>query len=232
MNKSVFLLPALALAMGLASCSASQPDSAASEIPTASATAVEPSVTPAPSATAVEDTTAEYAFATGMTFGKIHTAGEPSPELRAFLKAAAEAEGDTYDDDFTFWTVKIDNREGQAEAFPNEFRAYDKDGGEYLFVGTLDLVEVVQDQLPDAPDAKVDSPEWKSYEKLFSKYEAAFDSEQLVANPGAVKEFTVVTGDELPDEFTRMTIDLGGLVGEAEVIPLEDAQSQGYPLDF
>ncbi len=167
-----------------------------------------------------------------MTFGKIRAAGEPSPELRAFLKAAAEAEGDTYEDEFTFWTVKIDNREGQAEAFPNEFRAYDKDGGEYLFVGTLDLVEVVQDGLPDAPDAKVDSPEWKSYEKLFSKYEAAFDSEQLVANPGAVKEFTVVTGDDLPDEFTRMTIDLGGLVGEAEVIPLEDAQSQGYPLDF
>lgn len=174
----------------------------------------------------------QYAFATGTTFGKIRAAGEPSPELRAFLKAAAEAEGDTYEDEFTFWTVKIDNREGQAEAFPNGFRAYDKDGGEYLFVGTLDLVEVVQDQLPDAPDAKVDSPEWKSYEKLFSKYEAAFDSEQLVANPGAVKEFTVVTGDALPDEFTRMTIDLGGLVGEAEVIPLEDAQSQGYPLNF
>lgn len=192
---------------------------------------MEPSASPSVSKPA-DAGVKEYAFATGMTFGKVTTSGKPSPELDAFLDAAGEDAGDAYEDDFTFWTVTIDNREGHAEAFPYEFRAYDKDGSEYIFKRTLDLVEAVQQQLPDAPDATEDSPEWKAYEKRFDLYEAAFESESVVANPGALKKFTVVTGDDLPEEFTRMSIDLGGLVGEAEVITMEDANSQGYPMDF
>ncbi|MGC0270823.1 hypothetical protein ACPROK_14780 [Glutamicibacter soli] len=235
MKKLLIASSTLALSLALVSCSGGSepaPATTPSEAPAASAAPVESSASTSASKPADESGVKEYAFATGMTFGKVATSGKPSPELDAFLDAAGEDAGDAYEDDFTFWTVTIDNREGHAEAFPYEFRAYDKDGSEYIFKRTLDLVEAVQEQLPDAPDATEDSPEWKAYEKRFDLYEAAFESESVVANPGALKKFTVVTGDDLPEEFMRMSIDLGGLVGEAEVITLEDANSQGYPMDF
>lgn len=235
MKKTLITSAALLLALGLASCSGSQPDASGE-----SATAVESSPTTTASAAPSSESEPvieeegghEYAFATGMTFGKVLTDAEPSNALVSYLRAASDAMGEEYDNEFTFWTVKIDNREGFDAAAPSQLRAYDKDGGEYIFMGTLDLVEAVNDQLPDAPDATADSPEWKAYEKLFGLYETAFDSESTIANPGAVKEFTIFTGDDLPDEISRMTIDLGGMVGEADVIPIADAESQGYPLDF
>ena len=224
---------ALALTLLLAGCASSEPSTTDAAPATSSATEVAPTNEPTQEQPAVETTatgtTSEYAFATGMTFGKVATSGAPGKELKTFLDGVAEFTGEGYKDEVTFWTVKIDNREGFEAAFPNEFRAYDKDGGEYLFIRGLDLVEAVQEQLPDAP---AESPEWKSHEKLFDMYSAAFEAESYSAKPGAVKEFTIVTIDDLPDEIEKMTIDLGGLVGEAEVITLVDAKSQGYPLDF
>lgn len=201
--------------------------------PPASASPATESAKPMPSETDSTMVEPQYAFATGMTFGKLTTDGKPGSELKAFLEGAQESVGEEIGDEFTYWTLKIDNREGTESAFPNQFRAYDDAGKEYLFVRTLDLVEGVNDQLPPAPlEAASDSTEWKEYEKMFDLYEAAFEAEDYSANPGAVKEFVIVSGDDLPSEFAKMTIDLGGLVGEADVITLEDAESQGYPLDF
>lgn len=234
--KKILPLP-IALALLLAGCASSEPstiaDTAPATSPAAEVTpAVEPTQEQPTASTTAPGAASEYAFATGMTFGKVTTSGTPGKELKTFLDGVAESTGEGYKDEVTFWTVKIDNREGTDEAFPNELRAYDKDGGEHIFIRSLDLVEAVQEQLLDAPDAPADSPEWKSYEKMFDMYSAAFEAESYKAKPGAVKEFTILTIDDLPDEIAKMTIDLGGLVGEAEVITLVDAESQGYPLDF
>lgn len=230
------LVPALAVAaLALVGCSAadSAPEpSAPVETTTVAAQSTEATAeaaeTPTPSGIADE-----YAFATGMTFGKVATEGQPSNELDAYLRAAGEAIGEPYDDSLTFWTVKVDNREGFEAAAPYQLRVYDTAGNEVLFVRPLDLVEAVEEEMPEAPeDATAESPEWKAYEELFDLYKAAFEAENFLANPGAVKEFTIVTGDDLPDEIVKMTIDLGGMVGEADVITVSDAEAQGYPLDF
>lgn len=234
--KKILPLP-LALALLLAGCASSESaaitDTAPSTSPAIEVTpAVEPTQEQPTAKTTAPGASSKYAFATGMTFGKVTTSGTPDKELKTFLDGVAEFTGEGYKDEVTFWTVKIDNREGTDEAFPNELRAYDKDGGEYIFIRSLDLVEAVQEQLPDAPDAPAESPEWKSHEKLFDMYSAAFEAESYSAKPGAVKEFTIVTIDDLPDELAKLTINLGGLVGEADVITMDDASSQGYPLDF
>lgn len=229
-----FLPLMLVAGLALAGCSSSaEPSSGASETPTPAPSSPTAEATTAESPTVDPEASDEYAFATGMTFGKVARSGEPSKELKAFLEASSEAQGEDYKDVLQFWTVKIDNREGFEDAFVNGLFGYDEAGKEYTFVRTLDLVEATQEALPDAPEnATAESAEWKQHKELFDLYSAAFESEQYSAKPGAVKEFIVVTGDELPSEFAKMTIDLGGLVGEADVITLEDAESQGYPLDF
>lgn len=233
MKKTITAL-ALAAALTLTACTAQPQQQIAEPAESASAVSSAPAAATTPTASSepvVEPT--EYAFATGMTFGKVTTTGKPGKELDAFLSAAAETVGEEYPAGFEYWTVKIDNRDGFEVAFPNELRVYDEAGNEYLFIRGIDLVEAAQEEMPDAPEnATGDSPEWKEHERLFGLYESAFEAENYSANPGAVKEFTVVTGDDLPDDIARITIDLGGLTGEADVITLEDAQSQGYPLDF
>lgn len=233
------ILPlSLVAALLLTGCASSDPkvaeESATPSTATSeAATSVEPSQEqPAAETTASSEATA-YAFATGMTFGKVSTDGEPGKEFEAFLDGVEESVGEEVGDQFTYWTVKIDNREGTDDAKPNQLRMYDAAGTEYLFVDALNIVEAVFEQIPEAPeDATGDSPEWREREKLFKLYEKAFDAENQLAHPGAVKEFVVVTGDKLPDEISKMAIDLGGLIGEADVITMEDAESQGYPLDF
>lgn len=224
----------LVAGLALAGCSSSTDEpSSASETATPAPSSPSAEAPPAESPTADADASEEYAFATGMTFGKVSTSGKPGPELEAFLDHAAEVTGEAYEDDLSFWSVTIDNREGTDAAFPNELRVYDQSGEEYLFARSIDFVEAVNEALPDAPaNASADSDEWKAYEERMDLYRAAFDAEDSVANPGAVKEFVVVSADDLPSELTKLTIDLGGMIGEADVITLEDAESQGYPLDF
>ena len=221
---------ALLAIAGLALTACGAADTQTEPMPVEASTSATPSLVEPTKESSSPD---EYAFATGMTFGKVTTSGKPSKELDAYLEAVSKSVGEDMEDEMTFWTVKIDNREGLEVAFPNELRAYDSKGEEYLFVRTLDIVEAVNEKLPELSDkATLESEEWKAHQKLNDKYIAAFESESLSANPGAVKEFTVATGDDLPDDFAKMTIDLGGLVGEADVITMNDAESQGYPLDF
>lgn len=228
-------LAVLAIA-GLALTACGAADAQTEPMPVEASASATPSLTATPEP--VEPTKEsfspdEYAFATGMTFGKVTTSGKPSKELDTYLEAVSKSVGEDIEGEMTFWTVKIDNREGLEKAFPNELRAYDSKGKEYLFVRMLDIVEAVNEQLPELSEkATLESDEWKDHKKLHDLYIAASESETSSANPGAVKEFTVVSGDELPDEFSKMTIDLGGLVGEADVITMDDAESQGYPLDF
>lgn len=235
MKKTYAVLSTLALSsVALVGCSVTAEEPAPTAVSESSAPAtVKPEATEKPAAESNGTDEPEFAFATGMTFGKVTRSGEPSKELKAFLEASSEAQGEDYEDVLQFWTVKIDNREGFEDAFVNGLFGYDEAGKEYTFIRTLDLVEATHEALPDAPEnATAESAEWKQHKELFELYSAAFESEQYSAKPGAVKEFTVVTGDELPSEFAKMTIDLGGLVGEADVITLEDAESQGYALDF
>lgn len=228
-------LAVLAIA-GLALTACGATDAQTEPMPVEASTSATPSLTATPEPVdPSKDSPSpdEYAFATGMTFGKVTTSGKPSKELDTYLEAVSKSVGESMEDEMTFWTVKIDNREGLEAAFPNELRAYDSKGEEYLFARTLDIVEAVNESLPELSDkATLESEEWKDHKKLHDMYITASESETSSANPGAVKEFTVVSGDELPDEFSKMTIDLGGLVGEADVITMDDAESQGYPMDF
>lgn len=190
---------------------AAQETSQPSAEPTAEETAGAPMEEERPS---TASSSGEYAFATGMTFGKFEIPGEPRED---FLKIMKRYDEDV--EDVSFLQVKVDNRESDVEAAVMEVRGYDADGNEYLFVGPEEILDTMfaEDQ------SKMD------YDKEYMKF---FDEFTDSASPGEVQEFTLISMDKLPDEFARVMVDAGGSLGEVEAVTMEEAKEQGYPLDF
>lgn len=155
-----------------------------------------------------------YAMA-GMTAGKFNLGKAMAPDndlLSALRKADPEA-------DWKFVELTIDNREGTEDAFNHEIRAYDADGEEYGFVRPIELLDPLREELGDEVFP------FEVYENLWEKYDQT-------AHPGAVEKFVMITGDSVPNELKRVTVSFGGMVGEADAMTVEDAESQGMPVDF
>jgi len=221
MKKFVFLPVAAALA--LAGCS-STPEAE----PTASPTIAEAVETTAPATSATSSTAGEsesqqpaddssgYAFATGMTFGKFTLPGKPDDGFLKIMKR--------YDDadelgDVSFVNIKIDNRQADEKAWVTEVRVYDEAGSEYLYVSPVDLL----DAMFEKDQSKMD------YESEYMKY---FDKYNTQVSQGAVGTETLISLDPLPKDIARVIVNTGGFAGDIEAVTIEDAKSQGYPLDF
>lgn len=151
----------------------------------------------------------------GMTAGKFNLGkpAEPDKELLSALKKVAP------DADWKFIELTIDNREGSEDAFNHEIRAYDAAGEEYGFVRPIELLDPLREELGD------EGFPFEVYEKLWEKYDQT-------AHPGAVEKFVMITGDSIPNDLKRVTVSFGGMVGEVDAITVDDAESQGMPMDF
>lgn len=157
-------------------------------------------------------TTMEYAFATGMTFGKFRIPSDPD---KGFLKLMERYDDDT--DQVQFVTVKVDNREGFDNAGITEIRGYDKDGKEYLFVDPSDILDMMFEE----DQSKLD------YDKEYMPYFEKFADPVSV---GEVGEQYFLTMDELPNEFRRVIVKVSG--EDVEAVTVDEAEEQGIPLDF
>lgn len=224
MKKSLTLFAA-ALVLTLTACGgqpAAQPTPADEPIATAS-TKEQPPASSEPTESLEGDpmeyeagslTGTDYAFAVGMVIGKFSIPGSADKDLLEVMKR--------YDDDIsslTFVNVTMDNRQGDEEAHAAEIRAYDAAGKEYLFLSASTIVDAMYAEDKTKMDYDTE------YMELFDRYT---DS----AKPGEVDEFLMVTGDKLPDEFARITVNAGGLIGEVDAVTLEEGKAQGMPLDF
>ena len=157
-------------------------------------------------------TAGEYAYASGMTFGKFEIPGEPDKGFVEIMKR--------YDDtvDPKFVNVKVDNRQADESAAVVEVRIYDAAGEEYMFVSPLDLLDAMRDE----DESKIDYD--TEYMKYWDKYNTSVSMGQMATE-------TLISLDDLPDEFNRVIVNTG-LGGEVEAVTIEEAQEQGYPLDF
>ena len=220
--KKTFLASAVLVAVALTGCSSSSgtPAPAKSASPEVSATPTE-SAAPltgtddVPASPSERTASTAWAFATGYTFGKFEIPGEPMDDFLDIMKRYDE-EGAK---EATFISVKVDNRESDEEVWVREARGYDADGNEYKFIDPVELLDMMFEE----DDSKMD------YDDEYMKY---FDEFQETASPGEVHEFQLITFDELPEDgFRRVMVDTGNL-NEVEAVPMEEAESQGYPLDF
>lgn len=218
---------ALGLALTLSACGSPAPDAApaAPEQSVAQPSAPSASASVDPVAKAAGEalgapmeyeegalTGTEFAFAINNTFGKFTLPGKPDPELAPLI---AKLDGAVA----TFVTVTVDNREGFDEAFINSIRGYDAAGEEYVFERAIDVVGILHDELTDS-------------QMSYDKYSELFDKHDGSAARGQVKEFLMVSGDELPESFKRIAVDAGGLVGEVDAVTLAEGVAQGMPLEF
>lgn len=160
-----------------------------------------------------KSSTPEYAFATGMTFGKFTVPGKPDTGFLKLMERYGEVEN------ASFVNVKIDNREGQDKAWVMNVRVYDAAGTEYLFVDPRDLL----DKMFDEDQSKMD------YDTEYMKY---FDKFGDTVSKGEIDTMTLISLDKLPSEISRVIVDTGAFAGDVEAVTIDEAATQGYPLDF
>lgn len=222
MKKTLLAVPLLSAALLLVACGASNSGNEGSTAPSTGSTPSSTESSPATASTSTATETSEvteqaqgdYAFAIGNTIGKFTIPGQPDKGFMEIMKR--------YDDDVSMFTsvnVKVDNRQSDVEAGIIEIRGYDAAGKEYLFLDPVDILDAMfqEDQ------SKMD------YDKEYMKY---FDEFTDSASPGEVDEFLLMSGDKLPDEFAKIIVNAGGMVGEVEAVTMEEAKAQGIPLDF
>lgn len=210
-KKLALALIAAALCLTVTACGGSTPasESAASTPAPVEETSGAP-MEEEPTITA--KTAGEYAYATEMTFGKFEIPGDPDKGFVDIMKR--------YDKtvDPKFVNVKVDNREGYESAGVVEVRIYDKAGEEYKFVSPLDLLDAMRDE----DESKIDYD--TEYMKYWDKYNTSVSMGQLATE-------TLISLDDLPDEFARVIVNTG-IGGDIEAVTLDEAVEQGYPLDF
>lgn len=154
----------------------------------------------------------QFAFATGMTFGKFTVPGESDKGFTSIMKR--------YDDDLdnlTYLNVLVDNRDGNDTIRIGEVRIYDEEGNESMYVSPL----LFLDKMYEIDESKMD------YESEYMKY---FDEFNEGVSMGKKTTATLISLDKMPEKISRIIVKSN--LGEVEAWTLKDARDQGYPMDF
>lgn len=234
------LAAAAVLGLVLTSCGqGTQEDPTTSPAETTAAAATSPETTPAASPT--DETTADAGDETSADAAasadtpSSYPAGEdywfyspdsaigkftlPDPEPYAPAERLREQVGGQ---PVSYVTVTVDNRNGMSGVNMYELAAFDEDGAKYTFQSLEHVLNLWSATLGIETDEEI---------SLYNEFVDLTNEHMSYADVGQVEEFIMASEEaDLPESFTRVTVQPHGAGEPTDVFPTSD--SQGIDLSF